>query len=1044
MDATEQRPLGALLRAHRVAAGLSQEELAERAHLSQRTISDLERGISTAPYRDTIALLADALALGERARAALDDAVRRARSSSAAHREPGRSPADPLLATKLAMPPARGTLVPRPRLLERLQAGVRGPLTLLSAPAGSGKTTLLGAWRASPRGRDLPLAWVSLDEADNDATRFWRYVLTALDRAAPGVGAAALTLLRSADAPALEAVLSALVNALTAHAADVVLILDDYHLIEAEPIHRMLAFLVEHLPPNLHLLVATRADPPLHLARLRARGDMTELRAADLRFSAEETAAFLSTVMGLSLSPEEVAALVARTEGWIAGLQLAGLSLQGRPAAEAAAFITVFTGSHRYIVDYLLDEVLLRQPELAQRFLAHTCILARLCAPLCAAVLEGDDPPAERIAASQEMLEALERNNVFVIALDDERRWYRYHYLFADALRQRQSGHASIPDAALLHRRAGTWLARQDLLDEAIGHALAGEDYDRAVALIRRAASALLARGETQTLSTWLWALPEASLRAAPQLSLLYAWLLIDLRDHNGAERYLQYAEAALEDRDALAQDELTARLLFLRDLPSMETGAHQAGDTAGIRAMIGAARAIVSALHGAPSRAIAQARAALGGLDEGDVRSRSLAGIGLGIAYLSQGAARQAAAAFRDVAAINRATTYALFMVLAAVGEASAHRMAGALDRAQATYEQAIAWSVDHAHPSLLAGSLYTGLADLLRERNELDAALDRATKGLRLATELGAVGAERWTEWHACDLLVLARIKQAQGDLDGALGVVREARDALEGFGAIAFAAILAAFEAQLRLAQGDLGYAVQWLRSVEAHTEPPRFGLTPQFFAYADEHLEIAPIQVSIAQGRASVDPAPVRRALALLDRLREKAERADLAWLRVKTLALQALAHHSLGETAPALAALDQALALARPARYIRLFVDEGPPMAGLLRQIQARGASSEDVARLLAALDRDVPAAIPSAARSPLGPPPTPGAPTEPLTEREQEVLRLMAVGQSNPEIARALYVEVNTVKTHVKNLYSKLGVHSRVQAAQRAQELGLR
>lgn len=654
-----------------MAAGLSQEELAERAHLSQRTISDLERGVTTALYRDTVALLADALALGESDRAALDDAVRRARSTAAPHQEADRAPTDALLATKLAMPPARGILVPRPRLLERLQVGVQGPLTLLSAPAGSGKTTLLGAWRASPQGRDLLLAWVALDEADNDPTRFWRYVLTALDRIAPG--AAALALLRGADAPAMEAVVSALLNAVTAHAGDVVLILDDCHLIEAAPIHRLLTFLIAHLPPNLHLLLATRADPPLPLARLRARGAVTELRAADLRFSAEETMAFFGTVMGLALAPAEVAALEARTEGWIAGLQLAGLSLQGRHTTDATSFIAAFTGSHRYIVDFLLDEVLLRQPAQVQRFLVHTCILERLCAPLCATVIDGEHPSTAQIAASQEMLETLERHNVFVIGLDDERRWYRYHYLFAESVRQRQGSHATIPDAALLHRRASAWFAQHGLLDEAIGHALAGQDFDGAAPLIRQAASPLLARGETRTLATWLGALPEASLRATPQLALLYAWLLIDVRDQRGTERYLRYAEASLDDPDALAHDELTAHLLFLRDLPPSETGARTAGDTTSIHAMIGAARAIVSALHGAAPRAVVQARAAPAGLAANDVRSHSLAGLGLGLAYLSQGAARQAAEAFHDVALVNQATPYSLFTVLATVGKASA-----------------------------------------------------------------------------------------------------------------------------------------------------------------------------------------------------------------------------------------------------------------------------------------------------------------------------------------------------------------------------------
>jgi LuxR family maltose regulon positive regulatory protein len=1017
MDATERRPFGALLRAYRVAAGLSQEELAERAHLSQRTISDLERGVTTAPYRDTVAQLADALELVASDRAALEDAVRRARASLAMDQEPGRAPVDPLLATKLAIPPVRLTLVPRPRLITRLVAGLQGPLTLLSAPAGSGKTTLLSAWRATSEGQKLPVAWVSLDKGDNDPTRFWRYVLTALDRSVPGAGASALALLRPSAEPSLEAVLTTLLNALSALARDIVLILDDYHVIEAELIHRTLGFLIEHLPPCLHLLLATRADPPLPLARLRGRGDVTELRAADLRFNAEEAAAFLQQIMGLSLSADEVVALEARTEGWIAGLQLAALSLQGRPTEDAATFIAAFTGSHRHVVDYLMDEVLLRQPEVVQSFLAHTCILERLCAPLCAAVIDGDDPSkAESIAANQEMLEALERNNLFLIPLDDERHWYRYHHLFADTLRRLPLVQVTIPDASVLHRRAGVWFEQHGLLHEAIGHTLAAGAHEHAADLIGRAARTLGARGEIQTISTWLRALPETTLRARPQLSVMYAWLLVDMRDPHGAEQYLQYTEEALTSAG-------TEEARYLR-------------------AVIAAGRAIVKVTTGDASLAIPQAQAALDGLDTTDVRARSIAAIALGLAYFSQGAANEAAEAFRHVAVVNRATNYPLFMVLAFVGEACARRAAGALGPARATYEQAMAWSAELSHPPLLVGSLYTGLADILRERNELDVALDRATHGISLATDLGAVRAERWIEWHVCDLLVLARIKQAQGNLGGALTVVHEAQEKLKRFGAISFAAVLAAFEAQLHLAQGDLDSAVQWLRSVEAHEAPLRFGLTPQFFVYAYEHLEIAPIQVLIAQGRASRDPAPVRRALRLLGQLREKTERSDLAWLQIKTLALQALAYDILGELAPALAALEQALALAEPEGYVRVFVDEGRPMAALLRQCHAHGPLPLFVASLLAAFDGQGPGSTaqpsvlaPTSASSP--------AVAEPLTERELDVLRLLAAGRSNPEIARTLYVEVNTVKTHVKSLYGKLGVHSRVQAVQRAQELGL-
>jgi LuxR family maltose regulon positive regulatory protein len=1003
-----------------------------RAHLSPRTISDLERGITTAPYRDTVGLLADALGLGGSERAALEHAVRRARSSSSTIYATGRPPVDQLLATKLAIPPARGNMLPRPRLVERLQAAMHGPLTLLSAPAGSGKSRLVSAWCLSPAVRDRPLAWVSLDEADNDPARFWRYVLTALDHAAPGVGGDALSLLRYSDASTLGAVLSALVNALAERAEDIALILDDYHLIEAAPIHRMVAFLLDHLPSCLHLLIATRADPPLPLARLRARGEMTELRAADLRFSVEETAAFLSTGMGLSISPGEIAALATRTEGWIAGLQLAGLSLQGRHGEEAATFVRAFTGSNRYIVDYLLDEVLLRQPEPVQRFLLYTCILDRLCAPLCAAVLGGENPSAAHVGASQELLESLERNNVFLIALDDERQWYRYHYLFADALRQRQSAAAAIPEVATLHRRAGAWFAQQDLLEEAVEHALAGGCHEMAADLIGRAARALSARGEMQTISTWLLALPQSTLRARPHLSLLYAWLLVDMRDVQGAEQYLRYAEEALEtmSRGAAFDDNAIAGMRY------------PAGDVDDVRAAIEAGRAVVSVMRGDAVQAIRQARAALDGLGDAGVRARSIAGIALGLAYLSQGAAHEAAAAFGDVAAGNHTTSYVLFLLLAAVGEACARRMAGDLDLAGATYDQAIVWSVEHAHPTLLVGSLYAGQADILRERHRLDAALDHATLGIKLSTERGAAQAERWIEWHVCDLLVLARIKQAQGNLTGALTILQQARHLLQGFGASAFAAILAAFEAQLHVAAGDLAAALRWLRSTEVHDVRPRFGLTPQYFAYAAEHLEVAPLQILIAQGRATGDRGPLRRALALLDELRARAERRDLAWLHSKSFALQALAHQALGEIAPALVSLDRALALARSEHYIQLFLDEGPPMAELLLGLRARGRAPDHLEAVLGALDSTPAERAPSVKGQFAGGPATHSLPG-PLTDREIDVLRLIAAGRSNPEIGRALHVEVNTVKTHVKSLYSKLSVHGRVDAVRRARELGL-
>jgi LuxR family maltose regulon positive regulatory protein len=394
------------------------------------------------------------------------------------------------------------------------------------------------------------------------------------------------------------------------------------------------------------------------------------------------------------------------------------------------------------------------------------------------------------------------------------------------------------------------------------------------------------------------------------------------MRDLHGADEHLRFAEGALETG----------------------TNADPSRGGESIQSMIDAGRAVISVMQGDALRAMSQAEAALAGLDNRNVRARSIASIALGLACLSQGAARTAAQAFGDVAIANRATSFALFMVLAAVGEACAHRMAGALDLAQVTYDQAVRWSAEHSHASLLAGSLYTGLADILRERNELEAALECATQGITLERALGAEEAERWIEWHICNLLILARIKQAQGDLEGALTLVREAQEQLAGLDAVSFCAILAAFEAQLHLAQGDLAAAVRWLRRTQAHEPPTSFGLTPQYFVYAAEHLTIAPIQVLIAQGRASCDPTPVRRALALLDQLQDKTvgrDEGDLSWLRVKSLALRALAYQTLGEMAPAREAIERALALAEPEGYVRIFVDEGPAMDELLRQMGIR-------------------------------------------------------------------------------------------------------
>ncbi len=442
-----------------------------------------------------------------------------------------------LLATKISVPPARLSMVTRPRLTQQMNAAMRGALTLIVAPAGWGKTTLLGAWHTEASRGAWPLAWVSLDVSDNDPTRFWTYVIAALNTVHPGVGETSLALLYSSSLPPIEVVLTSLLNALTQLQAEIVLVLDDYHLIEAQPIHVALTYLVEHLPPNVHLVIASRSEPLLPLARLRARGALTELRAANLRFTAEETTAFLTDVMGLPLSAEQVAALLTRTEGWIAGLHLAALSLQGRD--DVAGFIATFTGSHRYVVDYLIEEVLLRQPEEVQGFLIQTCILDRLSGPLCDAVRERDD--------SQARLAQVERSNLFLVSLDEERQWYRYHHLFAEVLRShlRQTQPSLVPE---LHRRASRWYEQHKLFDEAVTHALTIPDVEHAARLIEQYAQFTNFPSQFQALLGWLNRLPDALVRTQPSLCLMHAITLMLTHQLEKSSARLQDAERCLQE----------------------------------------------------------------------------------------------------------------------------------------------------------------------------------------------------------------------------------------------------------------------------------------------------------------------------------------------------------------------------------------------------------------------------------------------------------------------------------------------------------------
>jgi LuxR family maltose regulon positive regulatory protein len=901
------------------------------------------------------------------------------------------NPLAPLLSTKLHLPRPRAKLVPRSHLVERLQQGVVGALTLVSAPAGFGKTTLLAQWRTFTR---APVAWLSLEPEDNEPTRFLTYLIAALQTLDSHLGAPALALLGLPHPAEQETVLALLVNDLMNWKGEAfTLVLDDYHLIEAPAIHHALMFLLEHLPPQMHLIIATRADPPLPLARLRARGQLAELRAAELRFRAAEADAFLEEVMGLHLSPEDVATLQTHTEGWIAGLQLAALSLQGRP--DVSAFIPAFTGSHRFVLDYLSEEVLSRQPASVQTFLLQTSILERLSGSLCDAVTG--------LGESQAMLEALERANLFVAALDDERQWYRYHHLFADLLRNRlrQATPTLVPD---LHCRASAWYEQHDLILDALHHARLALDLERMIRLIEEHTHALAFRGQAHTVLNWLSSLPDGLVQTHPRLRFSQALLLMFTGQLGEALRRLQEAEQSVshlspaEEAQAFLNQVATvqAYILFHQgDLAGSVALARQAADQLAERPVqVREATRVIAAHHV---------------LVSGDVRSggeQRLARLG------------SALEASSDVFAME------VFVHLTSILlQARLLRLQGRLRRAAATYEQmGQMQQVQVGREGTLIHPGYCfGLGELRYEWNDLDAAERLLEQGREVLRGPLMLAADAIAQGYA----TLARLHQARNKHSSALALVEafvRLSDARQF--APAQLAFASAVRAQLELMGGNLTAAVRW-------TEASGLSALDDL-AYPREREYLTFTRVRIAQGRLDPTGSFLSEALRLLERLREDAEAKARLDSTLEILILQALAFSAQGKGAEALPVLQQALTLAEPEGYIRLFVDEGEPMVALLRQAYVHGIAPDYIATLL------------SAAGSPAlaGPSPA-GSLLEPLTERELDVLRLLVTGLSNAAMAQVLVITVGTVKSHVNHIYGKLGVQSRSQAIARAHTLHL-
>jgi LuxR family maltose regulon positive regulatory protein len=849
---------------------------------------------------------------------------------------------------------------------------------------------LLADWLATAPLEGRSVAWVSLDERDNDPALFWRYLLAAVERAAPGVGAGALALLQS-PRPPIEAVLGTLLNDLGAVSKGLVIVLDDYHVIDAPDVQDGVAYLLEHLPAQVQLVIAGRADPSLPLARMRARGDLIEIRAADLRFTADEAAAYLNGAMGLTLTAVDVAALENRTEGWIAALQLAALSMQGREDVEG--FIAAFAGDDRYIVDYLAEEVLQRQSEEVRCFLLQTSVLSRLSGELCDAVTGQDGGRA--------MLEALDRANLFVVPLDDRRRWYRYHHLFADVLRAHLLDEQPA-DVPALHRRAVDWYEQNGERSEAIHHALAAEDFARAADLVELAFPALHQGKQEETVRRWMEALPDEVFLVRPVLNVGYVGALMATGDVTGVEARLRSAERWLETTEAAGDlsDMIVLDQEEFRRLP-------------GQIAMYRAGQALV---HGDVAATMTHARRALDLAGAADHAGRGGPAALVGLAYWTTGDLEAAHRWYTDGMASLDQGGYRADVIVGAVALGDIRLAQGRLRDAMSTYQRALS-RAEASDPVLRgAADMHVGMSQVFQERNELDAARHHLVRAEELGEHVGSL------QHPYRRRLAIARLVELDGDLDQALDLLDQAERVYDTDFSPAVRPI-PAVRARLWVAHGRLDDAREWVRKRQLSADDE--------LSYLREYEHLTLARVLMARSSAEHAERPLHEATGLLDRLLSAAEADRRSGSVMEILVLQALASQERGDTRAALASLSRGLVLAEPEGYVRIFVDEGAGMAGLLRAAVKHGVGGGYARRLLAAVR-----ATPD--DEPVG-----HDVIERLSIRELDVLRLLGTDLDGPGIARRLFVSLNTVRTHTKNVYAKLGVNNRRAAVRRAAELDL-
>jgi len=902
----------------------------------------------------------------------------------------------PLLATRMLMPRTPGRIVSRTHVWHRLQRGLERPLTLLTAPPGFGKTTSLAAW---VRQVETPVAWVSLDESDNEPGQFWAYVLSALEQAAPGVTGDALAMLRSMQAPPLPVVLRALMNALVAASRDIVLVLDDYHRMTAPIIHETLASLLEHPAAQLHLYLASRREPPLPLARLRARDQVNEITADDLRFRLDEAAEFLAEVMDVRLPFEDALALAERTDGWIAGLQLAGLSLQQHP--DPTAFVASFSGSHRYVMQYLGDEALAAQPADVRAFLLQTSLLDRMCAPLCDALTGRADGRA--------MLERLARANLFVVALDDEGRWYRYYHLFADLLRHhlREESSQLVDD---LHRRAARWLEGDGQVTEVAHHLFAIPDYAAAADLLERISDDLMRRGDVDALIGLFRQIPDGILAERPALCLSLAEASFARGELAASDHHITTAEQAVGRMPTATNDEQRRHRL--------------------LSGRIAADRAVLASMHGDADATFVYAQTAHECLTDDDILRRCGVAVTLGHAWRHKGDLVAADDAYSEAARLSTAAGSPFMAALATDMRTLVANARGQLHLSADLSRQIIALAESRGEAARsMAGNAWNNLGWQLYEWNDLAAAEEAFLKAMALGAQWNdtddQVNAHLWLTFV---YQAQGRPEEARASLQRADGQLRAAEQEGQAFPWLP--PLVAATSARLALMHGDLVGAERWLTT---------------FRGKYSENVVTRPLE-ELTRARVLLAMEEITEARSLLDELLLNAAASGEMAYEIEAHMLQALAWQRQGEVDNALDSLEQAIILGMPEGYLRLFLDEGAPMIALLMQLREHRSVQKDVAGYCTKLL--VLAGAETYETHPTSPQPQPQAQThpelaEPLSAREMEVLGLLAEGYSNQDIADHLVVALSTVKTHVHHLYAKLQTPDRLRAVTRARALGL-